>query len=93
MPQLRSSEKPIDFRKPFQIAQAEGEHSGTPAAEGGETHTSTGHGEHEPEPGEIPNARLLFGNALVVAIVMIAFALAARKNWKWFRANCKTLPK
>ncbi len=77
MPQLRSSEKSVDFRKPFQVAQAEG---GKPTAEGSETHASTEQGEHEHQPGEIPSAKLLFGNALVVAAIMILFALAARKK-------------
>ncbi len=79
MPQLRSSDNQRDFRKPFQVAQAEPAQT-TPAA-GGETHAATGHAEHKGhEPGEIPSARLLFMNALVVAAVMIFFALAARKK-------------
>lgn len=82
MPQLRSSDNNArDFRKPFQVAQAEGEHGQTAHAEGGETHASAEHGgHHEATPGEIPPASLLFYNALVVAAIMIGFALMARKK-------------
>ena len=81
MPQLRPSDNPIDFRKPFQVAQAEPGQTTPTAAGEGETHASTGHAEHKGhEPGQIPSAKLLFYNALVVAAVMIFFALAARKK-------------
>lgn len=89
MPQTPSENIIRHPRLPIQIAQGEGGHSetshseGAPAgdshAEGGE-HAGAEHGEHVPQPGEIPNPWLLLSNSFMVAILMIVFAFAAKKK-------------
>lgn len=61
---------------PIRIAQAEtGEHAG---AEG--THAATEHGEHHYKLGDLPDPQVLIWHSLLVALVMIAFGIAAVKK-------------
>lgn len=62
--------------KPILIARGgqETEHAA------GEGHTTEASKEKEEEPGKIPDAPMLFGNSLIVAIILIAFATAARSK-------------
>jgi F-type H+-transporting ATPase subunit a len=52
-------------------------HSGAPTEA---SHAGTGHAEHKPKIGEVPPASLLFWNAGLVALIMVAFAAAAGKK-------------
>ncbi len=61
--------------KPILMARG-GQESGRVA---GET-TSAGKGEKEEDPGKIPDAPRLFGNSLVVAVILVIFALVARSK-------------
>jgi len=79
------TEKPV--RTPIMLAQAEksegeprhdGEHKSEGAA-AGETHSSEGH-EHHAKPGEMADPNLLFSNALLIAIILVAFGLAAKSK-------------
>lgn len=64
----------------IQIASA-GEAGAAPASdEHVSTHAVQGHAERHYEMGEIPNPALLFANGVVVAVVMIAFAIAATRK-------------
>lgn len=55
------------------------EETGTHA---GATHASEGQPEHEYKLGDIPAPGMLFANALLVAILMVAFAAAATRKMK-----------
>lgn len=59
---------------PIRIAQA-----GGPAPAAGETHAEVGKKEEGFKLGEIPSPYLLFGNAVVVAILLIVLARAMRR--------------
>jgi len=59
--------------KPILIARGGQEEHGQVA---GEAHTAEK--EHEEEPGKIPDAPMLFGNSLLVALILVGFALAAK---------------
>ncbi len=60
---------------PILIARG-GQESGQPA---GETHTTEKGGKEE-DAGKIPDAPLLFGNSVVVAVLLVVFALVARNK-------------
>ncbi len=62
---------------PIQLAQARPEHGAATAAGGAEhAGAAQGHGEHHYKLGDIPAPGLLISNALVVAILMVAFGRA-----------------
>jgi F-type H+-transporting ATPase subunit a len=75
-----ASDAPI--RTPIEIAQADThqENTKTEGTPAGETHATEGHGDHHPEPGEIPAPTLTFANAFVVVALLVAFVLAARRK-------------
>jgi F-type H+-transporting ATPase subunit a len=67
--------------RPLQIAQAGGTDPGAPGTTekpAGETHAETK--AESSDPGKIPDAMLLLQNSVVVALVMVVFAFAARKR-------------
>jgi F-type H+-transporting ATPase subunit a len=61
--------------KPLLLARG-GQESGRVAGEA----TTTEKGEKEEDPGKIPDAPRLFGNSLVVAAILVIFALIARSK-------------
>jgi F-type H+-transporting ATPase subunit a len=61
----------------IQLAQA-GEASATEHV--AETHASQGEAEHEYRLGDIPQPKLLFANAILVAVIMVAFGIAATRK-------------
>jgi F-type H+-transporting ATPase subunit a len=63
----------------FQLAQAEPPKNGQSADQAGTTHSETAKNE-EPPQGEVPNAQLLLWNSGLVVLLMLAFALAARRR-------------
>jgi len=65
---------------PVRIAQGAGELPHMPT-EPQQVHTSTGQGEHEHyNLGDIPNPGMLFWNAVLVALLLIAFGMAATRR-------------
>lgn len=88
MPQLPSENSIRHPRLPVQIAQGEhgapGEFVGEAGAPTGDTHAGAAahaegaHASHQ--PGDIPSATLLLWNSGTVALLMVLFALAARKK-------------
>lgn len=71
---------PLYGQKRIQIAQAETRHAeGGRGETRGETHSGAEH-EGEPPAGELPEPGLLLWNSLVVALLMIGFALFARRS-------------
>lgn len=84
MPQNSQSgsvtEQPI--RTPIMLAQAEthgGEHKSEGSPVAGEAHASEGH-EHHAKPGEMADPGLLFSNAVLVVILLVAFGFAAKSK-------------
>lgn len=67
---------PVFAHKRIIIAQGEPRHAEARA----ETHTGTSEQEAEPPAGELPAPDLLLWNSLVVALLMIGFALFARRS-------------
>jgi F-type H+-transporting ATPase subunit a len=65
------------FNGRIQLAQAT---ESVPAEHVASTHASQEHGEHEYKLGDIPQPRLLFANALVVAAIMVIFAIASTRK-------------
>jgi F-type H+-transporting ATPase subunit a len=64
------------------ILLAQGETGGAPGTERpvAETTAAEGHGGEKNDVGAVPDAALLFTNAVMIALIMVAFALAARRK-------------
>lgn len=78
MPQSLQTAPTVQGHTGQRILLAQGDRTEEPAAEG--THAETK--AEEPNPGEIPDAHLLLWNSALIAALLIAFALAARKTAK-----------
>jgi F-type H+-transporting ATPase subunit a len=67
-------------RMPIRIAQGEKEGAPVKGEPRAETHAGQAEGKEAHNPGEIPDPKLLYMNSILVALLMLAFAFAARRK-------------